>query len=217
MTMNNKDLFTILAFIPQGLILLCIISGLFRWKSLGKGQKLLFAILAITGLVELVSELLWRKGGNNYPIFHIYALLEFSILLLIYRSTFQKPIIKKGLKAMIFVFIAFGIINALFFQSVFEPNTNVITASSILLIGLSLGFLFRVLNDMRYDRLEKSAMFWINIGVLVYFSSSFALFTFGEQLVPFSIESTINVWTLHIFFNVLHYIAFCVALWMKPE
>lgn len=215
--MTQRSLFELLVWVPQGLMVLCLGTGLLRLNKLGQIQKKLLILLLVAVLTEVTSRVLWSHKENNFPVFHVYALLEFSILALIYRSTFQKPIIEKGLKAMIFVFIAFGIINALFFQSVFEPNTNVITASSVLLIGLSLGFLFRVLNDMRYDRLEKSAMFWINIGVLVYFSSSFALFTFGEQLVPFSIESTINIWTLHLFFNFLHYIAFCIALWMKPE
>ncbi|GAB5522500.1 MAG: hypothetical protein Roseis2KO_03720 [Roseivirga sp.] len=215
--MNNKDLFTILALIPQGLILSGILIGLLRLRKLGAVQRLLVLMFIITGLVEVGSEVLWQNGVNNYALFHIYALLEFSILILIYRQTFQRQLTRKVLKAAIFVFVAFGIINALFFQSVFEPNTNVITTSSVLLVALSISFLFRVLSDMRYDRLEKSAMFWIDIGVLVYFSSSFALFNFGEELVPYSIESTINVWTLHIFFNVLHYIAFCIALWMKPE
>lgn len=215
--MNNKDLFTVLAYVPQGLIVLCIVTGLFRLKKLGKLQKLLLLVLLVTGVSEVVSELLWRQRSNNFPVFHVYAILEFCVLAMIYRSTFENQAIKRTIKRGVFTFMAFGIVNALFFQSVFDPNTNVTTVSSVLLIGLSVSFLFRVLNDMRYDRLEKSAMFWINIGVLVYFSSSFALFTFGEQLVPFSIESTINIWTLHIFFNVLHYIAFCIALWMKPE
>ncbi|MCE7993478.1 MAG: hypothetical protein HEP71_15935 [Roseivirga sp.] len=215
--MNNKDLFIVLAYVPQGLILLCVMTGLFRLKSLGKLQKLLLTILLITGVSEVVSEVLWQQSNNNFPVFHIYAILEFCVLAMIYRSTFENKTIESVFKWSILVFITFGIANALFFQSVFEPNTNVTTVSSVLLIGLSVSFLFRVLNDMRYDRLEKSAMFWINIGVLTYFSSSFALFTFGEKLVPFSIESTINIWTLHIFFNVLHYIAFCIALWMKPE
>lgn len=215
--MNNKDIFTILALIPQGLILSGIVIGLFRSKKLGMVQRLLVLMLIITGLVEVVSEVLWRNGVNNYALFHIYAILEFSVLMLIYRSTFKEQLIRKSLKAAIFVFVVFGAVNALFFQSLQEPNTHVITTSSILLVGLSVWFLFRVLNDMRYDRLEKSAMFWINIGVFTYFSSSFVLFNFGEELVPYSIESTINVWTLHIFFNVLHYIAYCIALWMKPE
>lgn len=215
--MNNKDLFTVITYVPQGLILLCIITGFFRLKNLGKVQRLLLFVLLVTGVSEVVSELLWQQGSNNFPVFHIYAIAEFGLLAMIYQSTFKSQAIKGALKWAIFIFIAFGIGNALFFQAVFEPNTNVTTVSSVLLIGLSVSFLFRVLNDMRYDRLEKSAMFWINIGVLIYFSSSFALFTFGEELVPYSIESTINIWTLHIFFNVLHYIAFCIALWMKPE
>jgi hypothetical protein len=136
---------------------------------------------------------------------------------MIFAKAFNNYMIGKAFRSSIAVICLFGVLNAAFWQPLTTPNTNVTIITSIILVIISLVLFFKILNDMRYRRIERSALFWVNIGVLIYFSSSFVLFNFSDWLIPVSVEQSIDIWMLHIFFNVVHYLTFNIALWMEPE
>ena len=70
---------------------------------------------------------------------------------------------------------------------------------------------------MRYTQIERSAMFWTNIGVLVYFASSLVMFIYLTWLVPVNYHDVSNLLLVNVFFNTIHYLCFNIALWMDPE
>jgi len=171
----------------------------------------------VTLVSEIIARILWKHEKNTFPIFHIYALLEFSFLSIIYGELFGARQIKRLLYLGIPLLWLFGILNLVFWQDLQSPNTNVTTTTSILLILISVFYFFWILSKMKIKKLESSSGFWINIAVFAYFCSSLMLFVFGDWLAAFSVEYTINVWVIHVFFNTVHYFCFNLALWMDQE
>jgi hypothetical protein len=215
--LNKEALFEQISLIPLGLMLLSILTGLYRIRNLGKAQKVILSLVIVSLITEIISRLFWSWDKNTFPIFHIYALIEYCLLIWIFMIAFDVARIRKVLWLSILIIWGFGIINVLFFQPLKEPNTNVTTSASIIYITMSVTYFFWVLSKMKYKRIEQSALFWFNIGVLAYFSGSLLLFSFADWLAHNSILDTINVWVVHIILNFIHYLCFNIALWMDPE
>lgn len=208
---------TMLAYVPIGIIFTGALVGLIRFDRLGSAQKFLLTLLVLAFLAEAVSFYLSRSSSNSYPVFHLYALLEYGLLALIYSRGFKSIGLSKVLMSSVFLMVVYAILNVIFFQPLTVPNTNVTIVSSVIMIVVSVLFFFRVLNEMRYAQIEKSAMFWISIGVLIYFASSLIMFFYLTGIAPAVLGDVEVVIMVNIFFNIIHYLCFNIALWMDPE
>lgn len=206
-----------LYMIPMVLIGLGFLSGLFRWKTIGYVQKVVTCLLGLTLVVELISRSLWKLEINTYPLFHIYAPIQYSILTWAYIKIFDFTMFNLILKLSIPLFLVYSLMNTIFWQPLTIPNSNVTTALSIIMVSLSVCFYFRLLSQMKYKQLERSAVFWLNNGIVVYFAGSLLMFVYGEWLVDKENMISINIWLTHVFFLAIHYLCFNIALWMKPE
>ncbi|MCE7993459.1 MAG: hypothetical protein HEP71_15840 [Roseivirga sp.] len=215
--MINQEVVQLISWIPIGLIFIGGFSGIWRYASLGRIQKLLTWLLVIAFLTEIAPYFVEILSENTYPTFHVYAVLEYCLLALIFSNANAKTRLAPFLKISIPVMAIYALMNVLFWQPLTTPNTNVIIVSCIIMITLSVGFFFIALNRMAYQRIERSAMFWISIGVLIYFSSIFVMFTFLDWLISLHFENASSLFTLNTLLNIIHYLCFNIALWMKPE
>ena len=213
--MDQKEFYSQLVIVPYILIGLCLFIGMVRFKKLSNTQRLLFWLILATVITETVSEVLWRKEMNNFPVFHFYAIIEFSLIFTIYYRALYPSFSNKFLYWTLGGFLGFAIFNALFLQSLFTANSNVTTLSSVILVVLSLLYFYKTLKDSKLIHLEKSIMFWVSTGVLIYFSSSLVLFTFGNLLVSESISDTMSIWVVHVCFNIFYYSLLSIALWVR--
>lgn len=204
-------------FVPLAIMAIGLLVGIFKSPSLGHAQRSVTVLMGLALLVEVLSLTLSKKSLNTVFIFHIYAPIEYGLLAWVFIKTSFDRKGQKALYLSIVLVCLLAVANLLFWQSYNELNTNVIITSSIALVVVSVLSFFRILNKMVYTKIEKSSFFWINIGVLIYFSSSIVLFVFGDWLTQLDLEFSINVWLIHIFFNTIQYLCFNIALWMDPE
>jgi hypothetical protein len=194
-----------------------ILIGLIRFRKLNGKQRLLLCLLAASLLSELISRGLWSYKMNNFPVFHIYSIFEFFFLASIYRMAFNRVKFDKIINLFIGLFICFAILNTLVWQSIFTLNSNVLATSSLIFILCSLGYFYNLFREINTEHLERDSMFWINVAVLIYFSSSFVLFIFRNLLIFEAFEKTMSIWVVNLVFNFLYYLFFGVALWMKSK
>lgn len=195
---------------------LALLIGIIRYRKLGSDQRLLVLLLIITAIVELTSRILWTLKANNMPLFHVFAIVEVLILLSIYRLNFDSPPIKNTIQYVKIALGVFAVINVAFLQKLTTFNSNALTLNSVVLICCGVGYFYQLLRNITIEHLEKNPMFWINVGVLVYFSSSIILFHVSNRLIPEDLVTRGVAWGIHAIFNAFHYLAFAIALWMKP-
>lgn len=213
--MDQKEFYSQLVIVPYILIGLCLFIGLFRFNKLSSIQRILFWLILATAITETVSEILWRREMNNFPVFHVYAIIEFSLLFTIFFKVLWPNFPRKILYWVLIAFVGFALLNIVFWQDLLTANSNVTTLSSIVLVVLSLVYFYQTLKDTKLIHLEKSIMFWVSTAVLIYFSSTLVLFTFGNLLVSESISDTMSIWVVHVCFNIFYYSLFSIALWIK--
>lgn len=214
--MGASEIFQLVVNIAYGAVALALVIGCVRWRFLSGSQRLLLVLVLVTGLVEGAAEIFWRQGSNNLALFHGFAIVEFGLLGLIYRARLANLIPKHWLTFIIVLFSGFAVLNTVLWQPITTFNTNATTVSSFLLIGFALTYFYKMLRDMAYTKPERNPWLWFNIGVLIYYSSSFLLFTFGNRLIAQDAEVASVVYTVHAFFHILQYLFYSLALWIRP-
>jgi hypothetical protein len=90
-----------------------------------------------------------------------------------------------------------------------------LSIGSLSLISMSLLFFYQLLNNLNIKNIFTYPHFWINVGVLLYFSGSFFTFTFAEY-IAFSKDSSIiqfiGISGILLFF---HRIFLAIGLWFS--
>ena len=213
------DFHTFLLFhqISAVTILLPIAISVVKFKTLENELKTLSIFLYFAVLCEVIIIFLASQEIANLPIFHLFTILEFSFLGLVFYHVFTRPSFKKAIIVTIIAFTAFAVINALFIQTIYEFNTIARAVESFLLILLALLFFYKVFHESTVKRLERYPMFWVNSGILVYFCGSFFLFIFSNYILGQSEDMLHAYWGIHSVLNIVLNLFFAMGLWYCPQ
>ena len=205
--------YVILSHIP---VLVSILYAALSFQKLGRHIRIFCSFLLLSGLVQLVSLLLWLKQINNLPLLHIYVPLGFLCLTLFYHNVLKDIINKYILWAVLFLFVAFSVINTVFFQPINTYNSNALTVESILVVIYSLSTFTLMLNNIAREKKINmiQSLNWINSGLFIYYTSSLFIFYFGSSLAVHSAPLVAKyAWAFHAFFSIVMYTLFIVGLW----
>lgn len=205
--------YVILSHIP---VLISILYAALSFKKLGRHIRIFCSFLLLSGVVQLVSLLLWLKQINNLPLLHIYVPAGFLCLTLFYQSVLKDIINKHILRAVLFLFVAFSIINTIFFQHINTYNSNALTVESILIVIYSLSTFTLMLNNIAREKKISmiQSLNWINSGLFIYYTSSLFIFYFGSSLAVHSAPLVAKyAWAFHAFFSIVMYTLFIIGLW----
>ncbi|WP_299221675.1 hypothetical protein [uncultured Aquimarina sp.] len=213
----SKILFENLTLVASVILLVPILVSIFRFRFLDSSQKKLLVLVLTTGLVEIISWILWYKKMNNLPLYHFYAVIEFLLIINIYRKVLSGLFSKNFFIILGIGFGIFSLANTLFFQDLYTFNSNVTTLIGLLVIFFSLSYFYALLKEVKYSALETNPMFWINSGFLIYFSSNLILFFINNNMFKGSTEASYLVWGLHAIVNIVLTIFYTIALWVNPK
>lgn len=179
--------------------------------------KILIIGLLISAFTDSINLLFFRR--NHLPtaiLFHIYTVLEFCVLALLYKHLFHKERIKKNINIVILLFFVFKILDISFFTSIQESDTLAMTLESVVMITFGILYFDQVLREMVIPNLEKHPVFWINSGILIYFSGSLFLFLFSDFIFSFSGQiSYWSFWSIHSLLTIIKYTLFSIGLWLQ--
>lgn len=209
--------FWLLHHISAATIFLPITISVVKFKILENELKTLSIFLYIAAVFEIIFITLANYSINNLPFFHLWTIIEFFLLGLIFYRVFTHHLSKKAIIVTIIAFVAFAVINALFIQTIYEFNTIARAVESFLLILLALLFFYKVFQESTVMRLEKYPMFWINSGILVYFCGSFFLFIFSNYILEQSRNELYAYWGIHSALNIVLNLFFAMGLWYSPQ
>ena len=212
----SKETFDILRFVSSGFVLIPLLYVLFRKEKLSAVQRKLCILLTVLLFVEILSTILWFWKITNMPVYHIYTVIEFLLILNIYSEVLAKAITQSGVFALGISFFLFSCFNALFIQSIFTFNSIPIVILSILVIFITFMSFYKILKDPEYTLLNNNSLFWISAGLLIYFSSSLVLFYINNSLNLTRSESY-SIWGLHAIINILLILFYTRALWVQQE
>ena len=146
------------------------IVGLYRYKSMDKGSKVLLLLVCCALVNESVAYFLAKKYHDNLQLYTVYCLLEYGLICLYFNY-----VIDVFTRKNIGLYIAgggilLGIVNALYIQPINSINSYFLFFEGLLVIGMSLFAFFRLLLKFDSLHLYRYHHFWL-ICILVFFWS----------------------------------------------
>jgi hypothetical protein len=190
------------------------------YNKLGKHLRIFYYFLLLSGVVQLISLVLWLNRQNNLYLLHFYVPLGFACLTFFYQSILEGIIHRYILWIVLCCFLVFSLINTLFLQPLNNYNSYALTMESVLIIIYSLStFTFTLNSIAKGTRVSAiQSLNWINSGLFIYYTSSLLIFYFGSALAVHSAPLVAKyAWALHAFFSIIMYVFFTIGLWKEQR
>ncbi len=188
---------------------------LFKRNNIIEVQRWIGLLVLITLLSEIIINFLSSNKINSLPAVHLFTALQFAVLALVLGKGLSPLFSSRFLKGLIITFILFVISDAIFLNGITNFNSFSRPLASFILIFLSLCFFQKTLKELKIKSLDKEPLFWVNIGVLIYFSGSLFIFLFTNYIKA-SNDALLTLWGIHAIFNIILNISYSIALWIRP-
>jgi hypothetical protein len=157
-----------------------VIAFIYNYRYLDRIAKVIGVFFILSAVSDILLRLLQEWGvNNNYPVIHIFVIINIIFFGFIYYKAF----FIKRLKIVTVIMSVIALIITVYFTKdilVYPSESN--TASSIIFIILSLIYFYQLLSRQEFVHIEKQGLFWFNAGVLFYFSVNIFLFMLFNQI-----------------------------------
>ncbi|MEM9920606.1 MAG: hypothetical protein AAF990_21085 [Bacteroidota bacterium] len=204
-----------ISYISMYSIFLPVLIGLFRLKQLLGIQKLVGLLVLTSLLAETGIYLLTVWDISNLPLIHLFTALQFTLLSLILAKALRPLFPERFFQILIPTFLGFAIIDAFFLNGLYNFNSFARPLASSILLFLALSFFYKTLKELKIKSLEREPLFWLCIGIVIYFSGSLLIFLLTNY-VKTSNEVLRTLWGIHAIFNIILNTSYSIILWIKP-
>jgi hypothetical protein len=192
-------------------VFLPFIAMLIRWKPLwANSSTKLFSVYIILDVTAwFLSIFLAINDIHNIIVANIFTVFEFLFVSMFFIEIFnfsnKKPF-----------YIVTLIITMLFALGVFLSKNETYSNYSNLIerfifIVFSLLFYLKLMRELKIDNLLNYPIFWLNTGVLLYFSSSIFITIFSNYFLNLSDEANKALWLFHSVINLICYVIFAIG------
>jgi hypothetical protein len=190
-----------------------LIISVIHYRHLNELLRPLFILFVISGVIEITNKVHLEIGVNNLYIFHIFTVLEFTLISLFYSRFFKRYFNSILIKIPIILFLGVCVVDYAINGFKFIDSFS-ISIESIVLIFYSLLLFYLVLKNLVFDNLLAAPVFWINTAILVYFSGNLVLFVFSNYMMANSNNTHFILWALiHSFLNIVYNILLSFGFW----
>ncbi|WP_046757244.1 hypothetical protein [Kordia jejudonensis] len=212
--MLSRTFLATISEIAQLSLALPILVMIFRFKRFTKLFWTLAILLIVAAIISYSAYLIYLEKENNMYLLHMYTVLEYALWSVFYYQLFENKVVKKVIVSMLIIFVIFSVTNTIYWQSLTTFNSYSRSVEGAFLLCFAIAWFYKVFVDRTIVRLETHPVFWINAGVLVYFSGSFLLFISNNFLVHISRQHFFEAWTLHGLFLIIHYLFIAIGIWL---
>lgn len=213
MPYSTPQLVIFFAFVP---VVLATIIALLQYRQLSRPLQYLCWLIFFSALTEGISRLLWLQAINNLFLWPLYIAVEFVLLAAMYRLVLRPPWIRRWLTLISIGFVAYILFTS-GWQRGWPMNPLHRLVESICVILLALGFFYQVLREAAIIYLERTPLFWISAGLILYFSGNIFIFIFSKYMLSYSQRINHEAWAIHAILNMILYTAYSLALWIAPK
>lgn len=193
--------------------ILIILVGCLNLKTLKSSLPLrvLFCLIIVSVISDVTGSIFRMRGIHNIGLFNIYNLVEYLMFAVFYLTLLKLnknwSFILGGVYLAAFVIMFFTTINQAFYEHL---NSAAMGIKSILLICSSVYYFRVMLNQLEYDTPWSNPFFWINSGILLYFSGGFFIFIFSDYR---DAVWTITLWDIHNIIHIIYNILILIGFW----
>ncbi len=173
--------------------LLPLIIGLHLYRRLNIEMKILTILFTFILIVEILGFYLSFIGINYIWLIHLYTLLEYSLLMLIFSYWQKNNVLKRNLRLSIPFFTFIWIGAKVFMENLNQWDNYTASLECVLLVGVSAYTLFELSKDNTIT-IYKVPRFWVSGAVLIYFAGNLMVFSLiNIIIITWPIHSALNI------------------------
>jgi len=197
-----RTLFTIATFSQ----LIPVVIGVINFRFIDKNLKVFLFYLFVAVIVGLTSLLLVYFKKENIWMLHIFTIVEFLILSLMYRIWIDDKRFKNVISVFILIFsIGIILIKSFVEQSNKIDNVSLTFESILILVITSMYFIDYSLKNTIIDYFDYKFVITITL-----------MFYFGGNIFVFALSNEINTWPIHVFIGIICQLIYgFVFLWQR--
>ncbi len=188
-------------------IFLSTLTGLYHYRRFPLYLKAFAILLVITTIIEIIGHF----TKNNLWMFNLFGVVEFSFILLIYRSLFISSKLKKVLLSFSILSTLAYLTNWLFFQGLNTFNNYSFAFSCVLVTTTVLLYYHQLLNDNNPEPLVRVPMFWISTGILLFYSCNIFFMGLLNYIMQVSMNLAIQLYTIIHILNIIMYSLYSIG------
>lgn len=167
--------------------------------------------LIVSFTSDLISLVASRLHMSNLTMGNCYAVVTFLLMTMFYVKLM--PTNRRTIIAFTMIFIIFFILNTAFLQPITELQGYTRSVSAVLLLSNSILYFSQLLKSLPSTNITSYGPFWINVGVLFYFSLNLFVFIFSNFVFTHLSAELINIfWGFHNVSNILKNILFAIGI-----
>lgn len=211
--MNAHLIYLTLLYLSGLSILLPISAGVIKFKTLDNPSRVLLFYACISATTEVLSFLYSDNEKVYFTIQNSFVFLEFLLLSIVFYLELSSKVWRSIVLVSLVLYFIYSSAFYLNAKTFFVSENLLSIIESVLLICFSVYFFYKIQVDLNVPKLKNYSFFWLNIGIMLYFSSSFILFLFNDFLTTCSKSDFEELWSLHLLANVTFNTLIAVGIW----
>ncbi len=200
------------------------VSGLIRFRRLPLSLRYVALVAGFDMVMELMSLALTWVVRHKYLKSNLFmgplsAIGEVALLALAYREVLQSATFNRLMPWVVGLFSVYALVDTFAGLSVIHYATSVQITADLLQLGLAMLYFWKLLNELRVERLRQEPFFWVSVGLVVYVLGDLLITLVSNYLLTHysqNLQIMIILAIRPLFLSTL-YCAYTLALWMRPQ
>lgn len=193
--------------ISQASILLPVFTGLVHYKRLTTPYRILLYLLIFSGFIEITSGVFKTVVHNNMPVMHLLVPVELLAYSFIYIHHFKgSETLQRAIVMNIIVFGVVWVLDTFIVNSIWSLISFSRTYAAVSQLCYSLIYFHFMFSRDTPEYSTEHPMFWVNIGVIVYYGSNILYFIPTNLLLRHHPTANFGLYT----HDVVNIIAHCL-------
>lgn len=196
---------TFVSFVSALSILIPLTIGALNYKYLTRELKILGLFFVFGAAIDSLSWYYSFVGVPNLWLFHLYTLVEFSVLMYVMSLWMGEGLQRRLLQLSVLCFSILWLISKVTFESIQRFDSFTASFSNLLLV-LAGVYLIQQFSVGLFRTTLVNPKFWICASILLYYSVNLVLIAVGNLVYVRWLQSVINVLA-----NILYAIGFACS------
>lgn len=181
-------------------------------------------ILGIYGVLSFVFQAVqtgcryfladYYKNINNV-IGNLFVLFELGIFLYLYYIVLNRKSMRVTIATLLSLYVLFFLLTTTHQISSIDSATQ--TIRDLIMIICAVMYFFHLMYDLPESSLSKSPMFWINSGILFFFSCTFILSLSINHILNVLRDDFVLFWAFRNFLRAIFCIIICLGIWQARK